>query len=54
MPRFSAAQIYAYAIDAGFTPDQATTMTAIAMAESGGLCCKSLFTSLRDFSSTVC
>jgi cell wall-associated NlpC family hydrolase len=36
MPRFSAAQIYAYAIDAGFTPDQATTMTAIAMAESGG------------------
>ena len=29
-------QIYEAAISAGFTPDQATTWTAIAMAESGG------------------
>jgi cell wall-associated NlpC family hydrolase len=36
MPRFTAEQIYAYARQAGFSPDQATTMTAIAMAESGG------------------
>ena len=36
MPRFTAEQIYAFARQAGFSPDQATTMTAIAMAESGG------------------
>ncbi len=36
MPRFTAEQIYAYAREAGFSPDQAATMTAIAMAESGG------------------
>src|SRR5947209_15613694 len=36
MPRFTAEQIYAYARQAGFSPDQATTMTAVAMAESGG------------------
>jgi cell wall-associated NlpC family hydrolase len=31
-----AEQIYAFARDAGFSPDQAVTMTAIALAESGG------------------
>ncbi|MFI0806402.1 NlpC/P60 family protein [Streptomyces echinatus] len=36
MPRFSAEQIYAFARQAGFSPDQATTMTAVALAESGG------------------
>ena len=36
MPRYTAEQIYAFARQAGFSPDQATTMTAIAMAESGG------------------
>ena len=36
MPRYSAEQIYGFAIAAGFSPDQATTMTAIALAESGG------------------
>ena len=36
MPRFTAEQIYAFARQAGFSPDQATTMTAVAMAESGG------------------
>ena len=34
--RFSAEQIYGFARAAGFTPDQAATMTAIALAESGG------------------
>ncbi|BEP13958.1 hypothetical protein acdb102_22690 [Acidothermaceae bacterium B102] len=34
--RFSADQIYAFARAAGFTPDQAVTMTAISLAESGG------------------
>lgn len=32
----SAQEIYRYARMAGFTPDEATTMTAIALAESGG------------------
>src|SRR5690349_12941670 len=36
MPRFTAEQIYAFARQAGFSPDQATTMTAVALAESGG------------------
>lgn len=36
MPRYNAEQIYAVAREAGFSPDEATTMTAIAMAESGG------------------
>jgi cell wall-associated NlpC family hydrolase len=36
MATYSAAQIYAYARAAGFTPDQAVTMTAVALAESGG------------------
>jgi cell wall-associated NlpC family hydrolase len=36
MPRFSPEQIYAFAREAGFTPDQSATMTAIALAESGG------------------
>jgi hypothetical protein len=36
MPRFSAEQIYGFARQAGFSPDQAATMTAIALAESGG------------------
>ncbi|MFN8075916.1 MAG: transglycosylase SLT domain-containing protein [Kineosporiaceae bacterium] len=36
MPRYSAEQIYAYALEAGFDPHSATTMTAIAMAESRG------------------
>ncbi|OLB79483.1 MAG: hypothetical protein AUI14_10115 [Actinobacteria bacterium 13_2_20CM_2_71_6] len=36
MPRFTAEQIYAYARQAGFSPDQSATMTAIALAESGG------------------
>jgi cell wall-associated NlpC family hydrolase len=36
MATFSAQQIYGFARAAGFSPDQAVTMTAIAMAESGG------------------
>src|SRR4051812_46421526 len=36
MPRYSAEQIYSFARRAGFSPDQATTMTAVALAESGG------------------
>jgi cell wall-associated NlpC family hydrolase len=36
MPRFTAEQIYAFARQAGFSPDQSATMTAIALAESGG------------------
>lgn len=36
MPRYNAEQIYAIARDAGFSPDEAATMTAIALAESGG------------------
>jgi cell wall-associated NlpC family hydrolase len=36
MAIYTAAQIYAFARRAGFTPDQAVTMTAIALAESGG------------------
>ncbi|GAB2681661.1 NlpC/P60 family protein [Thalassiella azotivora] len=36
MARYSAEQIYAFARQAGFSPDAATTMTAIALAESGG------------------
>jgi len=36
MPRFSAEQIYSFARPAGFSPDEAATMTAIALAESGG------------------
>lgn len=34
--RYSAAQIYAFALEAGFDQDDAVTMTAIALAESGG------------------
>src|SRR6478735_6535796 len=36
MPTYSILQIYEAARSAGFTPQQATTWTAIAMAESGG------------------
>lgn len=36
MARYSAAQIYAAARAGGFDPDEAVTMTAIALAESGG------------------
>jgi cell wall-associated NlpC family hydrolase len=36
MARLDAEQIYAYARAAGFSSDQAVTMTAIALAESGG------------------
>jgi cell wall-associated NlpC family hydrolase len=36
MPRYSAEQIYGFARQAGFPPDEAATMTAIALAESGG------------------
>jgi cell wall-associated NlpC family hydrolase len=36
MPRYSAEQIYAFARRAGFSPDESATMTAIALAESGG------------------
>jgi cell wall-associated NlpC family hydrolase len=36
VPRFSAEQIYSFARRAGFSPDEAATMTAIALAESGG------------------
>ncbi|HET9519055.1 MAG TPA: transglycosylase SLT domain-containing protein [Actinoplanes sp.] len=36
MPRFSAEQIYGFARRAGFSPDEAATMTAISLAESGG------------------
>ena len=36
MARLTADEIYAVARQAGFSPDQAVTMTAIALAESGG------------------
>jgi len=36
MPRYSAEQIYGFARRAGFSPDESATMTAIALAESGG------------------
>jgi cell wall-associated NlpC family hydrolase len=36
VPRYSAEQIYGFARRAGFTPDEAATMTAISLAESGG------------------
>jgi cell wall-associated NlpC family hydrolase len=36
MPRYSAEQIYGFARQAGFSPDAAATMTAVALAESGG------------------
>jgi cell wall-associated NlpC family hydrolase len=36
MATYTAAQIYAYARAAGFSPNQAVTMTAVALAESGG------------------
>lgn len=36
MTVYTAAAIYEFALEAGFTPDQAVTMTAIALAESGG------------------
>jgi cell wall-associated NlpC family hydrolase len=36
MPVLSAVEIYRYARLAGFSPDQAVTMTAVALAESGG------------------
>jgi len=36
MATISAEEIYRYAVLAGFTPDQAATMTAIALAESSG------------------
>lgn len=36
MAKLTPEEIYGYARAAGFSPDQATTMTAIALAESGG------------------
>ncbi|MEV6596425.1 NlpC/P60 family protein [Actinoplanes sp. NPDC051346] len=36
MPRYTAEQIYGFARRAGFSPDEAATMTAISLAESGG------------------
>ena len=36
MPRYSPEQIYGFCRLAGFTPDEAATFTAIALAESGG------------------
>ncbi|MFI7543546.1 transglycosylase SLT domain-containing protein [Actinoplanes sp. NPDC049599] len=36
MRTYSAEQIYGFALSAGFAPDAAATMTAIALAESGG------------------
>jgi cell wall-associated NlpC family hydrolase len=36
MPVYAAREIYRFARLAGFSPDQATTMTAVALAESGG------------------
>ncbi|HEX8347886.1 MAG TPA: transglycosylase SLT domain-containing protein, partial [Actinoplanes sp.] len=36
MRTYSAEQIYGFALSAGFTPEAAVTMTAIALAESGG------------------
>lgn len=36
MAKLSADEIYSYAVGAGFSPDEAVTMTAIALAESGG------------------
>lgn len=36
MPQYNAQQIYAFARQAGFSPDQSATMTAIALAESRG------------------
>ena len=36
MPTLTAAEIYNVCLQAGFTPDQAVTWTAIALAESGG------------------
>ena len=36
MPIFAARQIYGFARAAGFSPEQAVTMTAIALSESGG------------------
>ncbi len=36
MPIYSAEQIYHFARVAGFSPDQAVTMTAVALSESGG------------------
>lgn len=36
MPRYTAEQIYGFCRMAGFSPDEATTFTAIALAESGG------------------
>ena len=36
MARYTAEQIYVFARKAGFSPDQAATMTAVSLAESGG------------------
>ncbi len=36
MARYTADQIYVFARRAGFSPDQAATMTAVSLAESGG------------------
>ena len=36
MARYAAEQIYAFARKAGFSPDQAATMTAVSLAESSG------------------
>jgi hypothetical protein len=36
VPIYTATEIYAFLRQAGFQPDQATTLTAIALAESGG------------------
>jgi murein DD-endopeptidase MepM/ murein hydrolase activator NlpD len=36
MSKLTPSEIYSYALDAGFSPDEAVTFTAIAMAESSG------------------
>jgi hypothetical protein len=36
MPRYTAREIFHFAVSAGFSPDEAVTMTAIALTESGG------------------
>ena len=36
VPSYSAREIYRFARMAGFSPDQSATMTAVALAESGG------------------
>jgi cell wall-associated NlpC family hydrolase len=48
MARISAEAIYAACLHAGFSPDRATTMTAIALAESGGRTDANLVNDLED------